>query len=164
MKRHIKPWVPAAALFAIWIGWQLVVNITALIDLGNRSEDLTSQMRQIYKTAFGPGKQPKSYDLRSSMEARLNQLLEKQGQAKGSLQEMLVKTAPILKNVSGAKIEGMRFINGKLDIDITVKQSSDVDPLKEKIENQTGWEVKSIASTSKGVTKVRLTIKSTTGS
>lgn len=161
MGRHIRPWIPAAALFAVWIGWQLVVNITALIDLNNRSETLTEEMRQIYRAAFGQGKQPRSYQLRSSMEAKLEQLLEKQGQAKGSLQEMLVKTAPILKNVSGAKIEGMRFINGKLDIDLIVKQSSDVGPLKEKIENQTGWEVKSNASTSKGVTKVRLTIKST---
>jgi len=160
MGRHIKPWIPAAALFAVWIGWQLAVNITALIDLNAKSEELTEQMRQLYKTAFGPGKQPKAYQLRSSMEAKLNQMLEKQGQAKGSLQEMLVKTSPILKNVSGAKIEGMRFINGKLDIDLIVEQSSDVGPLKEKIENQTGWEVKSNASTSKGVTKVRLTIKS----
>ena len=135
-------------------------HITALIDLNAKSDELTQQMRQVYKTAFGSGKQPKAYQLRSSMEAKLNQYLEKQGQAKGSLQEMLVKTSPILKNISGAKIEGMRFINGKLDIDLIVKQSSDVDPLKEKIENQTGWEVKSNASTSKGVTKVRLTIKS----
>lgn len=160
MGRHIKPWIPAAALFAVWIGWQLVVNITALIDLNSKSDMLTQQMGQIYKTAFGAAKLPKAYQLRSSMEAKLNQMLERQGQAKGSLQEMLVKTSPILKNISGAKIEGMRFVNGKLDIDLVVKQSSDVDPLKEKIENQTGWEVKSNASTSKGVTKVRLTIKS----
>jgi hypothetical protein len=77
---------------------------------------------------------------------------------------MLVKTAPILKNVSGVQIEGMRFVGGKLDIDLIVKQSSDVGPLKEKIETQTGWDVKSNASTSKGVTKVRLTIKSSSTS
>ena len=73
---------------------------------------------------------------------------------------MLVKVGPILKNVSGVTLDGMRYTNGKLDVDLTVKQSSDVDPLKEKIESQTGWEVKSNASTSKGVTKVRLSIKS----
>ena len=158
--RHVKPWIPAAALFAVWIGWQLVVNITALVDLNAKSDMLTEQMRQVYKAAFGSAKQPKAYQLRSSMEAKLNQMLERQGQAKGSLQEMLVKTAPIIKNIKGAQIEGMRFVNGKLDIDMVVEQSADVDPLKEKIENQTGWEVKSNASTSKGVTKVRLTIKS----
>ena len=158
--RHIKPWIPAAALFAVWIGWQLVVNITALIDLGNKSEVLTEQMRSVYKSAFAGAKLPAAGYERSSMEAKLNLILEKRGQSQGSLQEMLVQTAPILKNVSGVKIDGMRYTNGKLDIDLTVKLSSDVEPLKEKIENQTGWEVKSNASTSKGVTKVRLTIKS----
>jgi len=158
--RHIKPWIPAAALFAVWIGWQLVVNITALIDLGNQGDVLTEKMRSVYKSAFTGAKLPAAGYERSSMEAKLNQILEKQGQAQGSLQEMLVQTAPILKNVSGAKIDGMRYTNGKLDIDLTVEQSSDVDPLKEKIESQTGWEVKLNASTSKGVTKVRLTIRS----
>lgn len=158
--RHIKPWIPAAALFVVWISWQLLVNVTALIDLGNQSDELTQQMRAVYKSAFAGAKLPAAGYERNSMEAKLNQILEKKGQAQGSLQEMLVKTAPILKNVSGVTIDGMRYTNGKLDIDLTVKQSSDVDPLKEKIENQTGWEVKSNASTSKGVTKVRLSIKS----
>ena len=160
LTRHLKPWIPAAALFAVWIGWQLVVNITALVNLGYHSDELTQQIGKVYKSAFAGAKLPAAGYERASMEAKLNQILEKQGQAAGSLQEILVKTAPILKNVSGVTIDGMRYTNGKLDIDLTVKQSSDVAPLKEKIENQTGWEVKSNASTSKGITKVRLTIKS----
>jgi len=158
--RHVKPWIPAAGLFAVWIGWQLVVNVSAMIDLGSRSEELTLQMQDVYKSAFrGAKKPPLGYE-RSSMESKINKLLEKQGQAKGGLQEMLVKTAPILKNVKGVVIDGLRFSNGKLDIDLTVKGSSDVEPLEKKIKQQTGWEVKSNASTSKGVTKVRLNIKS----
>ena len=158
--RHFKPWIPAAALFAVWIGWQLVVNISAMIELGNRSQELTLQMQSVYQSAFrGAKKPPLGYE-RSSMESKINKLLEKQGQAKGSLQEMLVKTAPILKNVKGVVIDGFRLSNGKLDIDITVKGSGDVEPLEEKIKQQTGWDVKSNASTSKGVTKVRLNIKS----
>jgi len=158
--RHVKPWIPAAGLFAVWIGWQLVVNVSAMIDLDSRSEELTVQMQNVYKSAFrGAKKPPLGYE-RSSMESKINLLLEKQGQAKGGLQEMLVKTAPILKNVKGVVIDGLRYSNGKLDIDLTVKGSADVDPLAKKIKQQTGWEVKSNASTSKGVTKVRLNIKS----
>ncbi len=157
---HIKPWIPAAALFAVWIGWQLVVNVSAMIDLGIRSEELTQQMQKVYGSAFqGAKKPPLGYE-RSSMESKINKLLEKQGQAKGGLQEMLVKTAPILKNVKGVIIDGLRFSNGKLDIDLTVKGSGDVEPLENTIKQKTGWQVKSNASTSKGVTKVRLNIKS----
>ncbi len=158
--RHFKPWIPAAGLFAVWIGWQLVVNVSAMIDLGHRSDELTQQMQKVYQSAFrGAKKPPLGYE-RSSMESKINKMLEKQGQAKGGLQEMLVKMAPILKNVKGVVIDGIRFSNGKLDLDLTVKGSGDVEPLEEKIKQQTGWEVKSNASTSKGVTKVRLNIKS----
>jgi len=157
--KHFKHWGPPAALFAIWIGWQMVVNLSAIVDLDSRSEDLSKQMRSVYQKSFPGSKPPPNGYERGSMESKINKLLEKQGQAKGSLQELLVKTAPILKNVEGIQIDGLRYSNGKLDVDLTVQAASDVEPLKIKIEQQTGWQVKSNASTSKGVTKVRLKIK-----
>lgn len=161
MMQHVKPWIPAASLFAVWVIWQLALNVIELINLNSQSEQLSTQMQQAYKTAFSGAKLPAPGYERSNMQARLNELLEKQGQASGSLQEMLVKTAPILKNVNGMTINGIRYNNGRLDLELTVKQSSDLEPLKQKLEEQTGWEIKSQASTVKGVTKVRLNIKST---
>lgn len=158
--KHLRPWYPAAALCAIWLAWQLIVNITAIVDYGRQSDELTEQMKRVYQTTFVGSKVPAPGYERSSMESRLNQLLEKKGQSRGSLQEMLVKTAPVLKNMKDITLDSMRFNNGKLDIDLTVKRAADVEPLREKLEQQTGWEVKSNASTSKGVTRVRLNIKS----
>lgn len=161
MSRHIKPWLPAASLFALWLIWQIFVSVVEIIDLNATSEKLTQQMRNTHQAAFAGSKPPAPGYERSDMQARLNKLLEKQGQASGSLQEMLVKTAPILKNMSGVTINALRYNNGKLDVELTLKQSSDMEPLKKKIEEQTGWEVKTQASTEQGVTKVRLNIKST---
>jgi len=160
MRKHIKPWIPAASLFAVWLIWQIFVSIVELIDLNATSEQLTTKMQEAHKAAFG-GKAPAPGYERADMQARLNKLLEKQGQASGSLQEMLVKTAPIIKNMSGIEVNALRYNNGKLDIELTIKQSSDMEPLKQKLEEQTGWEVKTQASTVDGVTKVRLNIKST---
>ena len=160
MSRHFKPWIPAAALFVIWIGWQLILNIFALVDLNSQSEALTTQMQQVHKSAFASAKVPIAGYERSDMEARLKKLLEKQGQASNSLQEMLVTTAPIIKNLKGVTVNGIRYNNGKLDLELTVQQASEVDPLKSKIESKTGWAVKSQASTVKGVTKVRLNMQS----
>lgn len=161
MIKHFKPWLPAASLFALWLSWQLIVSIVELIDLGASSEQLSKQMRDVHKLAF-PGTKPPSpgYE-RSDMQARLNKLQEKQGKASGSLQEMLAKTAPVFKNVSGVEINALRYNNGRLDVELTIQQSSDLEPLKKKLEEQTGWEIKSQASTVKGVTKVRLNIVST---
>ena len=74
---------------------------------------------------------------------------------------MLAKTSPVFKNVEGVEINALRYNNGKLDVELTIKQSSDLEPLKKKLEEQTGWDIKSQASTVKGVTKVRLNIIST---
>ena len=161
MSRHIKPWLPAASLFGLWLIWQIFVSVVEIIDLNASSEQLTRQMQEAHKAAFAGSKTPAPGYERSDMQARLNKLLEKQGQASGSLQEMLVKTAPILKNVSGVEVNALRYNNGKLDVELTIKQSSDMEPLKKKLEEQTGWEVKTQASTVQGVTKVRLNIKST---
>ena len=161
MMKHFKPWIPAAALFALWLSWHLIVSIVELVDLGSTSEQLSKQMRDVHKLAFPGSKPPAPGYERSDMQARLNKLQEKQGQASGSLQEMLVKTAPIFKNVSGIDITGLRYNNGKLDVELTINQSSDLEPLKKKLEEQTGWEIKSQASTVKGVTRVRLNIIST---
>ena len=161
MIKHFKPWIPAASLFALWLSWQLVVSIVELVDMGSTSEQLSKQMRDVHKLAFPGSKPPAPGYERSDMQARLNKLQEQQGQASGSLQEMLVKTAPVFKNVSGIEINALRYFNGKLDVELTIKQSSDLEPLKKKLEEQTGWEIKSQASTVKGVTKVRLNIIST---
>ena len=161
MLKHFKPWIPAASLFALWLSWQLVVSIVELVDLGSTSEQLSKQMRDVHKLAFPGSKPPAPGYERNDMQARLNKLQEQQGQASGSLQEMLVKTAPVFKNVSGIEINALRYNNGKLDVELTIKQSSDLEPLKKKLEEQTGWEIKSQASTVKGVTKVRLNIAST---
>ncbi len=161
MMRHVKPWIPAAALVAIWITWQLALSVIEIINLNAQSDELVQQMRQVYKNAFPGAKLPAPGYERGNMQAQLRELQEKQGKASGSLQEMLVRTAPILKNVSGMTINGIRYNNGKLDLELTIKQSSDLEPLKKKLEEQTGWEVQSQASTVKGVTKVRLNIRST---
>ena len=161
MIKHFKPWIPAASLFALWLSWQLVVSIVELVDLGSSSEQLSKQMRDVHKLAFPGSKPPAPGYERSDMQARLNRLQEQQGQASGSLQEMLVKTAPVFKNVSGIEINALRYNNGKLDVELTIQQSSDLEPLKKKLEEQTGWDIKSQASTVKGVTKVRLNIVST---
>lgn len=161
MIKHVKPWIPAAALFGLWLSWQLVVSLVDLIDMNATSNQLSQQMREVHKMAFTGAKPPAPGYERTDMQARLNKLQEKQGQASGSLQEMLVKTAPVLKNVNGVQVNALRYNNGRLDVELTIKQSSDLEPLRKKLEEQTGWEVKSQASTVKGVTKVRLNIKST---
>lgn len=159
-RKQLKPWYTAAVLLAVWLGWQLVLNIGAYIDLGRTSKQLTEQMRAVHKSAFASAKVPAPGYERSDMEARLKELQKRQGRAAGGLQEMLVRTAPVLKNISDITIEGIHYLNGSLDIELTMKDTSQLEALKDRLQSQTGWEVKTQASTEKGITRVRLKITS----
>lgn len=159
-RKQLKPWYTAAALLLVWLGWQLVLSIGAYIDLSRTSTQLTAQMRKVHKSAFATAKVPAPGYERSDMEARLKDLRKRQGRASGGLQEMLVRTAPILKNISDVTIEGIHYLNGTLDIELIMKDTSQIEALKQRLQAQTGWEVKSQASTEKGITRVRLKITS----
>jgi general secretion pathway protein L len=159
-RKQLKPWYTAAALLAVWLGWQFVLNIGAYIDLNRTSKQLTEQMRAVHKSAFASAKVPAPGYERSDMEARLKELRKRQGRAAGGLQEMLVRTAPVLKNISDISIDGIHYLNGSLDIELTMKDTSQLEALKDRLQSQTGWEVKSQASTEKGITRVRLKITS----
>ncbi|MBI1422787.1 MAG: hypothetical protein GC149_04910 [Gammaproteobacteria bacterium] len=159
-RKQLRPWYPAIALLVIWLGWQLTLAIGAYIDLRNTSKQLTVQMRVMHKRAFPSAKTPALGYERSDMEARLRELQKRQGQVAGGLQEMLVKTAPVLKNIGDITIDGMRYLNGSLDIELTMKDTSQLEELKNRLQAQTGWDVKSQASTEKGITHVRLKITS----
>lgn len=159
-RKQLKPWYSVAALLAIWLGWQLTLSIGAYIDLSKTSRQLISQMRTVHKQAFASAKTPAPGYERSDMEARLKRLQKSQGRAAGGLSEMLVKTAPILKKAPGINVEGIHYLNGNLDIELTTKDTSQIDKLKNSLQQKTGWDVKSQASTEKGITRVRMRITS----
>lgn len=159
-RKQLKPWYSAAALLALWLGWQLVLMIGEFVDLNHTSNQLVEDMRKVHKLAFPTAKTPAAGYERSDMEARLKELRKRQGQVSGGLQEMLVRTAPVLKNIAGINVEGVRYQNGALDVELTMKDTSQLEAIKERLQSQTGWDVKSQASTEKGITRVRLKITS----
>lgn len=159
-RKQLKPWYPAAALTAIWLAWLLVLNIGNYIDLNRTSEHLTAQMRMVHKQAFPSAKTPAPGYERSDMAARIRKLQKQQGRSSGGLQEMLVRTAPVLKQIPGIIIDGIRYQNGTLEVELTMQDTSQLETLKTRLQTQTGWNVKSQANTEKGITRVRLKIES----
>lgn len=159
--KHLKPWLPAAAMFTIWISWQLVNNIFLYIDLSGQRDELGMQMEKLYKQAFPREKSPGVAYVRGSMESKIRKLQEQQGGASGSLQEMLTRTAPVFKETRDLSIESIRYFDGRLDVKLELKQASSLEQLKKKITEQTGWQVEEKkVQTKDNITEVRLEIKS----
>jgi len=159
-RKQLKPWYSAAALLLVWLSWQVILNIGNYFELSRTSKQLTVEMDQVHKRAFAGAKTPLPGYERSDMEAKLKEMRKRQGRSSGSLQEMLVATAPILKDISGIVIDGIHYQNGVLNIDLTMQDTSKLESLKQRLQTQTGWDVKSQASTQKGITQVRLKITS----
>ncbi len=160
ISKHLKPWIPAAALFCIWLGWQLVLHIGEYVDLSSRSEQLATDIRAVYSRALPKSKPPAPGYERAYMEKQLNELLKRQGQSAGSLQEIISASAVVLKNTSGLEINGIQYSAGNLTLELTISKASEIEQLKQKLATQTGYKISSQASTEKGVTKVRLKISS----
>lgn len=160
LKKYFKPWLTAGSLFLVWVAWQLSFNIFNYIKLNSQSNQLDEQLAQVYKTAFPNGKKPGGISERNDMERRLKELRKQQGAGGGGLSEMLVQTGPVLKEMQGMNIKSLRYIEGRMDIELSLKSSSELDPLKDRISKQTGLTVEVQQASSKGdQTDVRLQIK-----
>jgi general secretion pathway protein L len=160
ISKHLKPWIPAAALLCIWLGWQLVLHVGEYVELTSRSEQLANDIRAVYSRTLPKSKPPAPGYERAYMEKQLNELLKRQGQSAGSLQEILSASATVLKNTSGLEINGVQYSAGNLTLELTIRQASEIEQLKQKLATRTGYQISSQASTEKGVTKVRLKISS----
>lgn len=160
LKKYFKPWLTAGSLFLVWMAWQLSFNIFNYLKLNSQSTDLDAQVAQVYKAAFPTGKKPSGISERNDMERRLKELRKQQGAGGGGLSEMLVQTGPVLKEMQGMNIKSLRYVDGRMDIELSIKSSSELDPLKDRISKQTGLSVEVQQASSKGdQTDVRLQIK-----
>ena len=159
-KKYFKPWLTAATLCLVWVAWQLSFNVFNYLKMNSQSNQLDEKLAQVYKGAFPTSKKPGGISERSDMERRLKDLRKQQGAGGGALSEMLVQTGPVLKEIQGMNIKSLRFVDGRMDIELSLKSSSQLDPLKEKISKQTGLSVEVQQASSKGdQTDVRLQIK-----
>lgn len=160
LNKYIKPWKTAGILFLIWLGWQLAFNSYGYIKLQRQSTALAEQLAQVYKSAFPASKKPAGISERDDMERRLKEMRKQQASGAGGFAEVLVKAAPVLKEVQGVNIKTLRYIDGRMDLELSLKLANQIDTLKERLAQQTGWNVEVLSASSRGeVTDVRLQLR-----
>ena len=96
------------------------------------------------------------------MEQRLNELRKRSGKMESGFTEMLVRSAPILKQAPKLKLQALRYHDGQMDLELEISDLNSLEQLKEKLINIGGWKVEiQSASATEGKVQGKLQVRST---
>ena len=151
ISKHFRPWYSTAALLGVWLVWQGGLNMFQYYQLAARHEALKKQVEQVYRQTF-PGSR-RGGNASVQMKQKLNELRKQSGKTQTGMSEMLTVAAPILMSAEGLKINNLRFQDGKMDLELELKDLQGLDKLKEKLAQRQDWKVE-IQSASTGKDKV----------
>lgn len=155
----LKQWLPAAAMLLVWVVIQLSVQVYDYYNLKKQDVALQASLEKIYRQTFPEAKRIVNVEVQ--MRQKLKELREKSGKAEGGFTEMIVKSAPVLQKSPGLKLQSLRYHDGRMDIDLEIRDLQSLEQLKEELIKAGNWEVE-IQSASSAENKVqgRLQVRS----
>jgi len=133
-----KPWSTAAAILLAWTTLQVAGLVLEKNRLYEEDVALRSQMTDLYLRAFPDAK--RVVNPRVQMEQGLNALRTRPDDAAAGLMALLAKAAPILGSTLGSEIRTLRYKDGGIEVDLSLKNLQMLDQLKQKL-TETGLEV-----------------------
>ena len=153
-----KTWLPAAALFFVWLSVQGVVFIIDYIQLSKKNKILNTQITQIYKSTFPSSR--RTDNAKARMESKLISLKKSKGQSGRSFTEMLSASAAIFSKTKGLKIKSLRYYDGRLNLELNIASLQALDKLKSQLADEQGYQVE-IQNASSGKENVTARIQIT---
>lgn len=127
-----KRWLPAAILAGVALLFSLTLNIFEYNHYQAKSQQLDQQIRQVFKRAFPKIK--RIVDPKVQMEQQLKAM--RGGQAGGTAQfaTLFPPAGAVIKNSPDTQLENISFRDGKLDLQLTIKELQALEKLKQAIE------------------------------
>lgn len=135
----IKQWIPAAAMVLIWAVIQLSIQIYDFTKLNKQDVALQQSLENIYRQTFPDAR--KIVNVEAQMRQRLEELRERSGKAESGFTEMLVRSAPVLQRTPGLKLHALRYHDGRMDLELEVRDLNSLEQLKENLIKTGGWQV-----------------------
>ncbi|MBT3092457.1 MAG: type II secretion system protein GspL [Candidatus Thiodiazotropha sp. (ex Lucina pensylvanica)] len=146
-----KRWLPAAVLAAVFIGLTLLMSIQQYHHYEQQSAALDKQIRETFQQAFPEVK--RIVDPKVQMEQKLKNL--RQGDSGSFLQftSLFVPAASVIKSSPNTTLESISFRDGKLDLQLIIKELQALENLKQTIEaKKLAVEIRSANATGNQVT------------
>jgi len=142
-----RPWWPAAAMLAGLIVLQLVMTTTNYFQLKSKSDALQAQIKQTYLSAFPETKN--IVNPRVQMERKLKALRGGSGADSNSALGLITSAAPVVKATPGLVVRSVRYKEGKLDVDLIIKDLQALDKLKQQLITQARMSVEIVSANSR---------------
>lgn len=134
-----KTWLPAAALFLVWVSVQGVLFVVDYIKVSNQNKLLDAQITKIYKNTF-PGSR-RTDNAKARMESKLLSLKKRKGQSGRSFTEMLSTSASVFSRINGLKIKSLRYYDGRINLELQIASLQALDRLKNQLNEEKGYQV-----------------------
>ena len=135
----VKQWLPAAAMILIWAVIQFSIQIYDYASLKKQDVVLQQSLEKIYRQTFPDAR--KIVNVEVQMRQRLEELRERSGKAEGGFTEMLVRSAPVLQQAPGLKLNALRYHDGRMDLELEVRDLNSLEQLKENLIKTGNWQV-----------------------
>ncbi len=139
-------WRFGVVLLVLFIGLQTVLWGADYRSLRRESSRLTGQIEEVYRQAFPDTK--KVVNPRAQMEQQLA-VLRGGGQGPGDFLRLLEQASPLLLATGGFQLQGLRYKDGRMDLDFQVGSLQALDDLKKRLSEGAGLEVEIRSATSK---------------
>jgi general secretion pathway protein L len=127
-----KRWLPAAVLAAVYISLSLLTSIQDYRHYQQRSAALDKQIKATFQQAFPEVK--RVVDPKAQMEQKLKSLRGGQSGSFMQFTALFVPAASVIKSSPSTTLENISFRDGKLDLQIIIKELQALEGLKQAIE------------------------------
>jgi len=126
-----RPWKTAAIIAAVALGLHIISGGINLNQLQQENKLIEKEITHIYKKSFPRSK--KIVNARVQMENKLKQLKKSSGKTDYSFSDILLDTAPLIKQTAGVEMQGISYHNRKLELQLTLDKLSTAEALKNKL-------------------------------
>ena len=126
-----RPWKAAAIITAVALVLHLLSGGLKLNRLQQENQQVQAEINRIYKKSFPRSK--KIVNARVQMENKLKQLKKSSGKSDYSFADILLDSAPVIKQTAGAEMQGINYHNRKLELQLTLDKLSTAEALKSQL-------------------------------
>ena len=157
LEKQLRPWIPAAAMAAIWLLLQFGLMVFEHQKLASKVLAVNSKAEDIYREVFPDAKNVP--DPKGQMERKLVELREAANQSTDIL-VLLSKAGDVLSDTNSLLIRTLRFKDETLDLDFEISDLASLDTLKDRLTRETDLVVDiQSASSKKGKVESRMQLK-----
>jgi general secretion pathway protein L len=134
MKLQWSRWLPAAILAGVTILLSLILNVSDYYRYQQQSTDIEGRIHQVFQQAFPNIK--RIIDPKKQMEQELKAMRGGNSGNSAQFANLFVPAASVIQNSPNTRLENISFRDGKLDLQLTIKELQALEKLKKTMEQK----------------------------